>query len=244
MTRQYCGQLDKQDNCQVAVSLSLANHDASLPITYRLYLPEDWANDRARRHKAKVPETITFQTKPQIALDQIKAARAAGLRVATATAPNCAPGSPLSACPMWRVSAPTRRSGTGPLPAPPGRGIGRPPKLLRRDEQHQPISVKVLALSPPTEAWRTVARRDGTADWLSSCFARQRVRPTHRGTELSQTRAEEWLLTEWPDEEAEPTKYWFATLPEDIALDRLVDLAKLRWRIERLSRAQAGTRPW
>ncbi len=79
VTRQYCGQLGKQDNCQVAVSLSLANHDASLPIAYRLYLPEDWANDPVRRHKAKVPETIAFQTKPQIALEQIKAARAAGL---------------------------------------------------------------------------------------------------------------------------------------------------------------------
>ena len=63
VTRQYCGQLGKQDNCQVAVSLSLANHDASLPVAYRLYLAEDWAKDRARRHKAKVPETIAFQTK-------------------------------------------------------------------------------------------------------------------------------------------------------------------------------------
>jgi SRSO17 transposase len=72
VTRHYCGQLDKQGNCQVAVSLSLANHDASLPITYRLYLPEDWANDRARRHKAKVPETIAFQTKPQIAKRPIR----------------------------------------------------------------------------------------------------------------------------------------------------------------------------
>ena len=56
VTRQYCGQLGKQDNCQVAVTLSLANHDASLPVAYRLYLPEDWAKDQARRHKAKVPE--------------------------------------------------------------------------------------------------------------------------------------------------------------------------------------------
>ena len=111
VARQYCGKLDKQGNCQVAVSLSLANRDASLPITYRLYLPEDWANDRARRHKAKVPETIAFQTKPQIALDQIKPARAAGLRVAAATAPNCAPRSPLSACPTSRVSAATPWSG-------------------------------------------------------------------------------------------------------------------------------------
>jgi SRSO17 transposase len=79
VTRQYCGQLGKQDNCQVAVSLSLANHDASLPIAYRLYLPEDWARDQARRDKARVPATIAFQTKPEIAFEQIKAARTAGL---------------------------------------------------------------------------------------------------------------------------------------------------------------------
>src|SRR5207244_4445594 len=68
VTRQYCGQLGKQDNCQVAVTLSLANHDARLPIAYQLYLPEDWAKDQARRRTAKVPETIAFQTKPEIAL--------------------------------------------------------------------------------------------------------------------------------------------------------------------------------
>src|SRR5215831_18984309 len=68
VTRQYCGQLGKQDNCQVAVSLSLANHDASLLIAYRLYLPEDWARDQARRDKARVPATIVFQTKPEIAV--------------------------------------------------------------------------------------------------------------------------------------------------------------------------------
>src|ERR1700752_2380510 len=79
VTRQYCGQLGQQDNCQVAVTLSLANHDASLPIAYRLYLPEDWANDPVRRHKAKIAEEIAFQTKPQIASARITAARAAGL---------------------------------------------------------------------------------------------------------------------------------------------------------------------
>jgi SRSO17 transposase len=79
VTRQYCGQLGKQDNCQVAVSLSLANRDASLPVAYRLYLPEDWAKDQDLRRKAKVPAEIAFQTKPEIALEQITAARAAGL---------------------------------------------------------------------------------------------------------------------------------------------------------------------
>ena len=243
VTRQYCGQLGKQDNCQVAVSLSLANHDASLPIAYRLYLPEDWANDPVRRHKAKVPETIAFQTKPQIALEQIKAARAAGLpegvvlmdagygndtelrtaitalglRYVAGIGPNTS---------VWPP-------GTGPLPAPPGKGMGRPPKLLRRDAQHQPISVKALALSLPAEVWQTITWREGTADWLSSRFARQRVRPAHRDIELSQPRAEEWLLIEWPEGEAEPTKYWLATLPEEISFEGLVDFAKLRWRIER-----------
>jgi SRSO17 transposase len=161
VARQYCGQLGKQDNCQVAVSLSLANHDASLPIAYRLYLPEDWASDPVRQLKAKVPETIAFQTKPQIALEQIKAARAAGLpegvvlmdagygnhtelrtaitalglRYVAGIGPNTS---------LWPP-------GTGPLPAPPGKGMGRPPKLLRRDEQHHPISVKALALSLPAE---------------------------------------------------------------------------------------------
>jgi SRSO17 transposase len=243
VTRQYCGQLGKQDNCQVAVSLSLANHDASLPVAYRLYLPEDWAKDRERRHQAKVPETIAFQTKPQIALEQIKAARAAGLPEGvvlmdagygndtelrtqlTALGLGYAAG----IGPKTSVWPP----GTGPLPAPPGKGIGRPPKLLRRDEQHQPISAKALALSLPSEAWQTITWREGAADWLSSRFARQRVRPAHRDTELSEPRAEEWLLIEWPQGEAEPTKYWLATLAEEISFEGLVDFAKLRWRIER-----------
>src|SRR6187200_1273910 len=79
VARQYCGQLGKQDNCQVAVTLSLANRTASLPVAYRLYLPQEWADDPARRQKAGVPEAITFQTKPEIALDQIRAAAEAGL---------------------------------------------------------------------------------------------------------------------------------------------------------------------
>src|SRR5690242_4456501 len=79
VARQYCGQLGKQDNCQVAVSLSLANHHASLPAMYRLYLPQEWAADKKRRRKAGVPKEISFKTKPEIALEQIEAACRAGL---------------------------------------------------------------------------------------------------------------------------------------------------------------------
>src|SRR6201982_597196 len=79
VSHQYCGQLGKQANCQTAVSLSLANHDASLPVAYRLYLPKTWAEDDVRRGKTGVPEEITFKTKPEIALDQIRWACEAGL---------------------------------------------------------------------------------------------------------------------------------------------------------------------
>src|ERR1700738_4838113 len=79
VARQYCGQLGKEDNCQVAVSLSIANHAASLPVAYRLYLPKDWVDDDARRSKAGVPSDISFKTKPEIALEQIRWACEAGL---------------------------------------------------------------------------------------------------------------------------------------------------------------------
>src|SRR5712675_553150 len=79
VSHQYCGQLGKQANCQVAVTLSITNHHASLPVAYRLYLPKEWINDAPRRAKAHVPRAITFKTKPQIALEQIRAALLAGI---------------------------------------------------------------------------------------------------------------------------------------------------------------------
>src|SRR5450432_2820250 len=79
VSHQYCGQLGKQANCQVAVSLSLANHAASLPVAYRLYLPKVWAEDGNRRGKAGVPEDVAFKTKPEIALEQMRWACEAGL---------------------------------------------------------------------------------------------------------------------------------------------------------------------
>jgi len=243
VTRQYCGQLGKQDNCQVAVTLSPANCEASLPVAYRLYLPEDWAKDQDLRRKAKIPEEIAFQTKPEIALEQIKAARAAGLpegvvlmdagygndtglRTAITALGMSYVAGILTATTVWPP-------GTAPLLPQTRSERGRPQIRLQRDSEHQPVSAKTLALSLPKEAWQTVAWREGSAERLSSRFARQRVRAAHRDAELSQPRAEEWLLIEWPENEAEPTKYWLATLPEEIAFDRLVDLAKLRWRIER-----------
>ena len=79
VARQYCGQVGKQENCRVAVSLSMATWTSSLPIAYRLYLPKEWAEDVERRRRAEVPEEVEFQTKPEIALEQIRAAAATGL---------------------------------------------------------------------------------------------------------------------------------------------------------------------
>src|SRR3954453_1901289 len=76
VTRQYCGQVGKQENCRVAVSLSVTTWTSSLPVGYRLYLPKDWAEDNERREKTEVLEEVAFQTKPEIALDQIRAVAA------------------------------------------------------------------------------------------------------------------------------------------------------------------------
>ncbi len=243
VTRQYCGQLGKQDNCQVAVSLSIANRGASLPIAYQLYLPEEWAADAARRRRTGVPATVGFQTKPAIALAQIQAACAAGVPrgvvlMDAGYGSDTALRSEISALELSYVAGIQPGTtvwalGTAPLPAKPRSARGRPPTRLRRDAEHRPIAVKALALGLPTEAWQTVTWREGSADWLASRFARLRVRAAHRDHQLSQPRAEEWLLIEWPADEREPTKYWLSTLAEDIAFERLVELAKLRWRIER-----------
>lgn len=243
VARQYCGELGKQDNCQVAVSLSLANRHASLPVAYQLYLPEEWAADRERRRKAGVPEEIGFATKPEIALMQIEAACKANLPRGVVLMDagygcNTKLRAGISALKLSYVAGILPQttvwvSGTGPLPPKQWSGRGRPPKLIRRDDKHQPISVKELALALPKRTWRTIEWREGTTDTLSSRFARVRVRVAHRDYNLTDARPEEWLLIEWPKGEKEPTKYWLSTLPKTISFCRLVDLAKLRWRIER-----------
>jgi SRSO17 transposase len=243
VTRQYCGQLGKQDNCQVAVSLSVANEAASLPVAYRLYLPQDWAADPVRRAKAGVPESVTFQTKPEIALDQIRAALEAqippgvvlmdagyGADTALRTGVS-ALGLTYVAGVQPHTSAWTRTN--PPAQVKPWSGRGRPPTRLRRDPHHVPQSAKEIAFCLPAQVWTTVTWREGSVDPLTSRFARLRIRAAHRDYHRGEPRSEEWLLIEWPPEEKEPTKYWLSTLPEDIAFDRLVALAKLRWRIER-----------
>ncbi len=243
VARQYCGQLGKQDNCRVAVSLSVANAHASLPIAYRLYLPEPWVKDRLRRREAGVPEAVAFQTKPQIALGQIRDARDGGVPPAVVLADagygvdtNFREGiTELGLLYVAGIHSSTSvwQPGTGPLPPKRWRGRGRPTSVIRRDPEHQPVSAKQLALGLPKRAWHRVTWREGTNAKLTSRFAAVRVRPAHRDYHRTRPRDEEWCLIEWPKGEPQPTKYWLSTLPAETRLSALVDQAKLRWRIER-----------
>src|SRR5664279_2757450 len=243
VTRQYCGQVGKQENCRVAVSVSLATEEASIPAAYRLYLPELWANDKERRKEAGVPKEVSFQTKPDIALAQIRSlvnedvprgvvlADAAygddsGFREGLVSLELCYAVGIKSTTSVWPP-------GIAPLPPQARSRMGRPARLLRRDEQHQPLSVKELALCLSASDLRRVSWRKGTRGTMHSRFARLRVRVAHRDYWRSEPHPQQWLLIEWPKTEEEPTKYWLSNLPEAISLRQLVATAKLRWRSER-----------
>jgi SRSO17 transposase len=224
VSHQYCGQLGKQANCQVAVSLSVANHTASLPIAYRLYLPESWAKDDERRKRAGVPDEVEFQTKPKIALQQIEWACAAGIPRGVVLM-DCAYGSDLSL--RRRLTALELTYAVGVWAR----------TLVRRAEQaaergdDKPVTAIDLAKSLSKRAWRTIGWRDGTNARLSSRFARVRVHAAGEGTRSDEP--EEWLIVEWPKGEQGPTKFWLSTLPEDTTFERMIDLTMMRWRIER-----------
>jgi SRSO17 transposase len=175
VAHQYCGQLGKQANCQVAVSLSIANHAASIPVAYRLYLTKDWASDGARRLKAKVPEEICFKTKPEIALEHIHWACETGLPgdVVLLDA-GYGHDSKLRA----GITALGKAYAAGIQPQTlvwtPGKRPGRTPKKGRRDAPDT-ISAKELALGLRAKAWHTIEWREGTNERLRSRFARVQV---------------------------------------------------------------------
>ena len=243
VTRQYCGMLGKQDNCQVAVSISLASSQASLPVAWQLYLPEDWASDTERRTKAGVPEEVRFATKPQIALQQLRALLAEG-----------APSYCVLADAGYGVDNTFRQTlsdmgllytvgitsaivvwppGVQPLPPKPYRGTGRPPVVPMRTATLQPMSVKALAMSLPEQAFQTITWREGSNAPLHERFAAVRVRHPGGNAGKARLRPEQWLLIEWPANDAQPSKYFLSTLPEDTPIHELVSVAHQRWRIER-----------
>ena len=239
VARQYCGQLGKTDNCRVAVSLSLATAAGSLPLGYRLYLPKEWADDKGRCQRVGVPKEIRFATKGEMAWAQIEAALAAGIPRGpvlidagygdeaalrdrlSAQGLTYAVGIRPATAVWWGAHRPAR--------APAKAGRGRPRIRVRRDDTHRPIGVRELAQALPAASYRTLTWREGTNAALRSRFARVRVRAAH----ADRPREEEWLLIEWPQGDAEPTRYFLSTLPTDISFRGLVATVKMRWRIER-----------
>jgi SRSO17 transposase len=185
VARQYCAVLGKQDNCQVAVSPSLATEVASVPLACRLCLPQEWAEDRARRRRAGVPEEVRFATRTQIALEQLEEllARGAsrhcvladgGYGVKTAFRQRLSDlgleymVGITSAVVVWPP-------GVEPLPAKRYSGMGRPPVMPRRAGMRQPVSVKDLAKALPHSAFRTVGWREGSNAPLSGRFGGART---------------------------------------------------------------------
>jgi SRSO17 transposase len=243
VARQYCGQLGKQENCQVAVSLSLATDFGSIPIDYRLYLPKEWTDDPDRCKKVGVPEGIIFQTKPEIAIEQIKNAKRTNIPVGIVLADAgygdntefreelSSEGLPYAV--GIKPGTSVWSSGDEPLPPKEWQGRGRKPVNLRRDSEHKPKSVKAVAMEIPRKAYRKITWREGTNKKLYSYFARIRVHSANMDFLREEIRDEEWLIIEWPKDEKEPIKYWLSTLPADISFNELVNVIKMRWRIER-----------
>ena len=243
VTRQYCGALGKRANCQVAVSISLANKTMSVPAAWRLYLPEQWAKDRKLRAQAGIPRDVVFRKKWEIALQEIDRLLDEDLPPAPVVADagygdttafrDALTERGFSYAVGIKGETSVWPPGKGPLPPNPYGGRGQPPKRIRREADHQPVSVRTLAQMLSRKAWRTVRWREGTKGMMVSRFAAERIRPAHRDELRTQPRPLEWLLVEWPPEKPEPTKYWLSTVPEQVALPELVSLAKIRWRIER-----------
>jgi SRSO17 transposase len=246
VAHQYCGQLGKTANCQAAVSISLANHFAGLPVAYRLYLPKEWTDDPARCKAVGVPPEVAFKKKWEIALDLVDGL----LREGVPKAPflgDAAYGD------IWEFrDGLTSRGfsyalgirgnntiwppGWTPLPpAPKKPGRGRPASSLKGNPECPAVRVDEFALTLPPEAWHEETWREGTRGPMTSRFAAVRVRSAHArtGAKAIQIIPEEgWLLVEWPSEAPEPTHYWLSTLSAMMPVPQIVDLAKLRWRIE------------
>jgi len=227
----------------VAVSISVANEQASLPVAYQLYLPKDWAHDAKRRAKAGVPAEVKFATKTEIALKQLERLLAegapkycvladAGYGVDTALRRRL---SDLGLSYVVGITSAVVVWPPGIEPLPPQRysGRGRPPVMPRRTPRRQPLSVKALAQQLPASAFQTISWREGTNETLTARFAALRVRHAGGNAGRARLRPEEWLLIEWPAGDAEPRKYFLSNLPADTALNDLVAKAHMRWRIER-----------
>jgi SRSO17 transposase len=239
--RQYSGTLGKIGNCQIAVSVHAVGGRGTLPLGWALYLPEEWCADAERRRKAKVPESVVFRTKPQLAA--ALAERASGWELPAAPIlADCAYGDDtafrtrlhaLEREYVLAVSAQISVYGPETTFAVPERQgtTGRPRSVARPDRK--PESVRSLAGRLPTRAWKTLPCRTTPAgEDVQGRFAFVRVVATHPVRSDHLPPREEWLIIEWPTAAEAPSDYWLSNLPADTPRERLARLARLRWTIE------------
>jgi SRSO17 transposase len=239
--RQYSGTLGKIGNCQITVSVHAVGERGTLPLGWRLYLPEEWCEDRQRRRKAKVPEAVRFETKPQLAGDLCE--RAAGWELPTAPiladsvyGDDTAFRARLAELELeYVVAVRAETSVYGPetsfaVPARNGR-TGRPRTVARPDRK--PRSVRELAERLPRRAWKRLpCRTRPTGDEVTSRFAFVRVVATNPVRNRHRQPRQEWLIIEWTEGEDAPSDYWLSNLAAGESRERLARLARLRWTIE------------
>jgi SRSO17 transposase len=240
--RQYSGTLGKTGNCQIGVSVHAVGSKGTVPLGWALYLPEEWCADEKRRRKAKIPEEVVFETKPELAADLVE--RAAGWAVAKAPIlGDCAYGKNtelrerlddadleyvLSVSEEVTVFA---AETSFEVPAPRTAGSGRQKTRPRPDREPEQIGDLIKRLGP--EQFTTVTFRDGpNGKRMRSRFCFLRVRAAHEWEKRSTPAREEWLIVEWPKGKDQPTDYWLSNLPADTKPERLARLARLRWKIE------------
>jgi SRSO17 transposase len=239
---QDCGALGKVANCQVGVSVHAVTDRASCPLDWRLFLPPEWDDDPERRRKAHVPDHERHRPKWQLALDMLDELHAWGLGapVVLADAAYGEVGEFRLGLEQrglaYLVQVPGTLSAYGEdvmLETLPYAGRGRPPVPRYRQPRS---SLRALVLAAGERAASTVTWRQGTdGEPLASRFVAVRVRPAGVRLRRAATGGElpvRWLLAEWPQGEPEPVAYWLASLPAEVPLERLVGLAKLRWRVE------------
>jgi SRSO17 transposase len=243
VAHQYCGALGKVANCQVGVSINAATDAASCPLDWRLFLPKEWDDDEERRSRVHLPEEIRHKEKWRLALEMIDELRAWGLEPPPILADagfgditefrEGLRGRALRY--VLQVKGDTSAYPEAVAPERPAwSGSGRPPKARYRAK---PQLLRTLALEAGKRAARTVSWREGSRGPMRSRFLALRVRPANIALRNRANREEAelelcWLLCEWPADKDEPVKYWLSNLPADTPLAELVQLAKLRWRIE------------
>jgi SRSO17 transposase len=226
---------------QIAVSVHAVGLRGTLPLGFSLYLPEEWCADPERRGKAKIPESVVFETKPQLAGRLVEQASGWELAAAPILA-DCAYGDDSAFRTRLHTAAreyllavsaqigvygpettfvvPERRSATG-----------RPRTVARPDRK--PESLRALAERLPARAWKTVPCRTTPAgEQACGRFAFVRVVATHPVRNDHQPPRQEWLIIEWPAGAEAPSDYWLSNLPADTPRERLARLARLRWTIE------------